>query len=102
LRACGASPDFVNFLANRGHIPKADKFIPLADFFGVSVDYLLGHEMKVAKARDPEYGKVLDIAKTAFAKLGISDETIGDDEKGLFSEYIESHMAAYLRLKSLK
>jgi transcriptional regulator with XRE-family HTH domain len=96
LRACGASPDFVNFLANRGHIPKADKFIPLADFFGVSVDCLMGHKPVDG---DSNCVELMALAKCAFDKLGMADEAVCAEEKRDLREYLEAALAAYQRLR---
>ena len=44
--------------------PKADKLQKIADYFGVTVDYLLGNEQKekpVAKSDEPDYEKAKEI-----------------------------------------
>jgi transcriptional regulator with XRE-family HTH domain len=98
LAECKTNLNFVNNLASRGSIPAADSFLPIADYFGVSLDWLLGRETGAA-SKDPECGKILDIMRKTCEKLGISDEILEDNECKFFSEYIDSHMEAYLRLK---
>ena len=43
----------VNYWKN-GNVPKQDTLIKIANYFGVSVDYLLGNETKEAPAADSD------------------------------------------------
>jgi transcriptional regulator with XRE-family HTH domain len=43
LNSCGVGRNFMDNL-KKGSIPAVDKLIKIADYFGVTVDYLLGKE----------------------------------------------------------
>jgi transcriptional regulator with XRE-family HTH domain len=94
LKACGAQQNFMNHIANQGSIPAVNRLVPIADYFGVSVDYLIGHD--ASKADD---SGVLSDMHGVFMKLGVTDDSI---ERGEFLGYMETQAAAYLSLKRKK
>jgi transcriptional regulator with XRE-family HTH domain len=96
LEACNVHKNFVGYMSSRGSMPTADKFVPIADYFGVSVDYLLGHAAKGAK--DSE---VLSDVHGIFMKLGVTDESV-KKSKDEFMGFLEMQIDAYLRLKGIK
>lgn len=67
-RACGFSNAVFSQWKNRKQNPSATKIAKMAEYFGVSVDYLLGNEEKPAAPKDdePEVKETLtDMAKRA-------------------------------------
>lgn len=48
-------------LWKNGSIPRSEYLIKLADYFGVSIDYLLGRSEPAAPELDPEYQEILDL-----------------------------------------
>ena len=67
-RACGFSNAVFSQWKNRKQNPSATKIAKMAEYFGVSVDYLLGNEDKPAAPTDdePEVKETLtDMAKRA-------------------------------------
>ncbi|QEY33712.1 helix-turn-helix transcriptional regulator [Caproiciproducens galactitolivorans] len=43
---CGINKSNVSNWKNNGYVPRSDALNKIADYFGVSVDYLLGNEQK--------------------------------------------------------
>ena len=46
LKNVGLNPGFITDIGRRGEIPGSNKLIKLADYFDVSIDYLLGRTDK--------------------------------------------------------
>jgi transcriptional regulator with XRE-family HTH domain len=81
-----------NMLA--GRMPGVDILVPIADYFGVSVDYLLGHEKK-----DPAYTEILTELELLFDKLGVKD--IKPNEVEAFTKYMEAQITTYKNIKQM-
>jgi transcriptional regulator with XRE-family HTH domain len=96
LEACNVHKNFVGYMSSRGSMPTADKFVPIADYFGVSVDYRLGHAAKGAK----DSGVLSDV-HGVFMKLGVTDESIGDSRED-FAAFLEGQIDVYMRLKGIR
>lgn len=58
----GLSPQELSYFIH-GREPCYEKLVRIADYFGVSCDYLLGHERK------PEYANVIMAEKKDFAEV---------------------------------
>jgi transcriptional regulator with XRE-family HTH domain len=98
LKVCNVDPNLLNHMANRGSMPNVQKLFPIAEYFGVSVDYLLGYTTQ----KDPAYSEVLAEVERVFNKLGISDVTIDEKDRGTFVKYLESLIATYQQIKDDK
>jgi transcriptional regulator with XRE-family HTH domain len=90
LIACGFPPNFVTIMAKRGSMPAADAFIPIADYFGVSVDYLLGHTVPGA---DQEGAEVLSCLERQLRYHGLIN--ISKDDAQPFLAYMQNQITAY-------
>jgi transcriptional regulator with XRE-family HTH domain len=87
LQDCGVQSNFYNAIKNRNAIPAADSFIPIADYFGVSVDYLLGR----TSSKDPELANILIKTEDIYKKHELSDD-------GKFVDYLDMQVAAYKKI----
>lgn len=65
---CGINKSNVSNWKNNGYVPRSDALNKIADYFGVTVDYLLGNEQKEKPITDEsnELDNIyLDLAKDA-------------------------------------
>lgn len=69
----------VTMWKNTGKAPKQDLLIRIAEYFGVSVDYLLGKE----NTPTPEGGHTVDLSEVDFAFYGGYKELSEDDQETL-------------------
>jgi transcriptional regulator with XRE-family HTH domain len=90
LQESGVQSNFYHNISARGSVPAADSLLKVADYFGVSVDYLLGR-------MEADQG-LPDAFRRICARNGISD-SMGQDEKQAFLDYIEMQVIAYKSLK---
>jgi hypothetical protein len=69
----------------------ADAFFPFADYFDVSLDFLLGRPKK-----DVEYPGLLVSFEDLLNRMGLTDKSFKPREKKLFFEFFESQASDFL------
>lgn len=58
--ACGISRSTISTWKSKGYAPRIDKLNLIADYFGVTTDYLLGQTEKPAAQKDDELAEILE------------------------------------------
>jgi transcriptional regulator with XRE-family HTH domain len=91
----GYRPEFIENMLIHGSVPFTDSLLPIADYFDVSVDFLLGRP-----ERRVEYSKMLSIIEDTIKLKGLKDESVDLDDCDLFCELIENQIDAFLRIKA--
>jgi transcriptional regulator with XRE-family HTH domain len=101
LQQCGLPVNFINNMSGeRGSIPAANSLIPIADYFDVSVDYLLGRETR----KDPVKSEILETVEHELKGLGVADADISPEDRRVLIDcimtHIETQFALYKQLKN--
>jgi transcriptional regulator with XRE-family HTH domain len=94
LVEAGSHISFVKNMTTYASIPQVDAFFPIADYFGVSMDYLLGRPASCSDC--PE---LLADFEMAMKRIGVTDKSIKPEDRALYFELLERQTAAFLRLK---
>ncbi len=76
--ACGINRSNVSLWKSKGYTPRSDALNAIADYFDVSVDYLLGNEEKPAAPKDDELYKDELIAFYGEVKENLDAQDIED------------------------
>lgn len=81
----GLAKNSVTYWKNKGNIPKGDTLDVIAEYFGVSVDYLLGKTDKKNEQTVPDELS----ASEELRKLIEESSTLSDEEARKVREYVE-------------
>lgn len=93
----GISKANVSAWKNKGYTPRGKALNDIADFFGVSVDYLLGKEEQKEKAPANAEGEEDPLSQVSFALFGTHekiDEDILDDVRAYAKFKLEQQRKA--------
>jgi transcriptional regulator with XRE-family HTH domain len=97
LADMGIQLNFVSSMASRGTIPSADSLLQVANYFGVSLDYLVGNPGKSDEFALLDLG-FIDILK----RHGLNDNFFKQEEdRFLYLEWLEAFTEIYLKTKKL-
>jgi hypothetical protein len=83
-------------MTGRGTIHSADSFLPIANYFGVSLDYLMGN-----KEQRNDCALLLHGFKEILARVGLSDSSFDEDGMALYLEWLETFTDQFLKIKKL-
>ena len=89
-KECGINPSTITHWKNGLYTPKRDKLQKLADYFGVSIDYIINGEppaLDYGEEEMDEYNKAMNHLITLLR--GVDTETIR-----VLSSYVEGYLAA--------
>jgi transcriptional regulator with XRE-family HTH domain len=97
LAELGYHPSFLTNMTSAGSIPVADSLLPLADYFDVSVDFLLGRTKK-----DVEYPRLLKGFENMLKCQGITDDSIAPEDDDLYFELLSKQTETFIRMRALR
>jgi transcriptional regulator with XRE-family HTH domain len=97
LKELGYLPTFVTNMSHQGSIPSADLFIPIADYFDVSLDFLLCRPKKGVA-----YQELLKGLEGMLIELGLTDESLSPKDRDLYFELIKNQTATFMSLQPKK
>ncbi|MDR1639093.1 MAG: hypothetical protein LBT59_05290 [Clostridiales bacterium] len=89
---CGQNSGFVTAMTVRGSVPSADAFIPIADYFNVSLDFLFGRP-----PRDLEYAELLLGFEEMAKSEGLSDKSISQENREAYFDMLKTATALFLK-----
>lgn len=86
LQACNINHSFLYDIKNKNRAPSVDKLSAIADYLGVSVDYLLGRTDKLN-----DYNRIVNNGNTTISDNGIQANIVNNHldeyEKGLLNVF---------------
>jgi transcriptional regulator with XRE-family HTH domain len=97
LNQLGYLPTFVTNMSHQGSIPSADLFIPIADYFDVSLDFLLCRPKKGVA-----YQELLKGLEGMLIDLGLTDESLAPKDRDIYFELIKNQTATFMSLQPKK
>ncbi|MDR1638846.1 MAG: helix-turn-helix domain-containing protein [Clostridiales bacterium] len=93
----GIHLNFVNGMKKNGTIPGADAFLPIANYFGTSIDYLLG-----VQTEDTEIALLLYGFKEMLTRQGLNDKSFKLEVLPFYFEWIEKMTHIFVEMYNLK
>lgn len=84
LEACELSKNALSSMQAGGYLPRIENLAKIADYLGVSVDYLLGREIKNAPDEDVRsdiIDRIMNLSESDAEKLRILVETVFPEEE---------------------
>lgn len=85
LEACDLSKNALSTMQSGGYLPRIENLAKIADYLGVSVDYLLGREIKNAPDEDVRgdiIERIRSLSEADAERLRILVETVFPDQGG--------------------
>jgi transcriptional regulator with XRE-family HTH domain len=67
-----------------GSVPAANSFVRIANYFDVSLDYLLCNDRKL-----PEYFETLVLVEDSFKGIGLADKFMREEDRALFADILK-------------
>lgn len=82
LEECEMSKNALSSMQAGGYLPRVENLLKIADYLGVSVDYLLGREIKNApdEVRSDIINRIMSLSEEDAEKLRILVETVFPEE----------------------